>query len=220
MRRARGFTLIEIIIATALLASMGALVFGSFKSAWDQKASIEAEDERYTQARSAMDRMAREISAAFLSEHYDRNRFRERPTFFKGEDRGRRDILSFTALAHERLEVDSKESDQAALRYWVDRDPDNNRIESLFRRVNPIIDEEADRRGRKAVLCENVKGFDVEFWDATREEWVREWDTNRPERQGVLPERVKIELTIALDERRERKFTTQSRIFLQRSLNF
>ena len=40
---------------------------------------------------SAMSRIAREVSVAFLSEHYDHKRFRERPTIFKGENSGDRD---------------------------------------------------------------------------------------------------------------------------------
>lgn len=219
-RRPRGFSLMEVLIAGALLATMGAMVFGSFKRAYDQKEQVEAADDRYQQARQAMDRMAREISLAFLSEHYDRKRFRERPTIFKGTDRGRQDELLFTSLAHMRMETDAKESDQAVFKYFIDRDPENNRTESLFRRVNPIIDEEADRRGRRLVLAENVKALEFEYWDAAKNEWVEEWDTSRPERNGVLPERVRIALTIVDETGKDRKFTTQTQILMQRSLNF
>jgi general secretion pathway protein J len=216
----RGFTLIEVLIAAAMLASMGALVFGSFNRSWVQKQEIEKADERISQVRLAMDRLAYELSVAFLSEHYDRKRFRERPTLFKGEDRGRRDEIIFTALANERFEKDEKTSDQVVIKYFVDRDPENRRIESLFRRVNPIIDEEADRRGVRSVLCENVKEFELAYWDAQRSEWVDEWDASRSEHMGVLPERVKITLVVIDDAMKEHRYTTQTRVMLQRSLDF
>lgn len=218
---ARGFTLMEVMIAGVILAVMGAMTFGSFSRAWQQKEAVAAADERYAQARLALDRMAHELGHAFISDHYDRKRYRdERPTRFKGEDNGPRDEILFTSLAHERLEADAKQSDQAVIRYWIERDPENPVYDSLWRRVNPIIDEDAERRGRKAVLCENVRGLDIEYWDAVKEEWVDEWDAQRPERQGVLPERVKLSLTFVDADAKEVTITTQTRIMLQRALRF
>jgi general secretion pathway protein J len=217
----RGFTLLEVMIAASLLAVMGAMVFGSFSRAHNQKQQVEAADDRIAQARGAMDRMAAEISLAFLSEHYDRKRFTQRPTLFKGEDRGRQDTLVFTALVHERFEQDQKAGDQAVVKYFIDRDRTNeNKFESLIRREYPIIDEDAERRGVRQVLCENVKRLELQYWDALKNEWVDEWDASRPEHQGVLPERVRIQLAIVDEEGKDKQFTTQTRIMLQRSLDF
>lgn len=219
MGRSLGFTLLEVLIAAAILASMGGLVFGSFGRAYKQKAEVKAADERIAQARGALDMMAREISLAFLSEHYDRKRYRERPTLFKGDDRGRQDELLFTAIANVRFGQDEKASDQAVFKYYVDRDPEG-RFDSLWRRVNPIIDEESDRRGNSAVLAENVKELSLEYWDAKKEEWVDEWDASKPEHNGVLPERVRISLVIMDHQNKEQRYSTQTQIMLQRSLDF
>lgn len=214
-----GFTLLEVLIAAAILATMGGLVYGSFGRAYQQKSEVEAADERISQARGALDLMAREISLAFLSEHYDRKRFRDRPTMFKGDDRGRQDELLFTSLANIRFGRDEKTSDQGVFKYWLERDPEG-RFDSLWRRVNPIIDEEADRRGTRAVLCENVRQLEFEYWDAKKEEWVNEWDSSRPEHNGVLPERVKITLVIVDHEGKDQQYSTQTQIMIQRSLSF
>jgi general secretion pathway protein J len=217
----RGFTLLEVMIAASILAVMGAMVFGSFSRAYNQKQQIEAADDRLAQARGAMDRMAAEISVAFLSEHYDRKRFQQRPTRFTGEDRGGQDTLLFTALVNERFEQDAKVSDQAVVKYFIERDRSNdNKFESLIRREHPIIDEEADRRGVRQVLCENVKKLDLQYWDAVKNEWVEEWDAAKPERNGVLPERVRIKLVYVDDEGKDRTITTQTRLMLLRSLDF
>lgn len=215
-----GFTLIEVLVAAAILATMGGLVYGSFGQAYKQKTEIEASDERIAQARTCMDTMAREISMAFISDNFDPKRWRERPTFFRGEDHGREDELLFTSLARVRYEADSKTSDQAVITYSVDRDPEHNQYQSVFRRENPIIDEEADRRGTRAVLCENVRRLDFDYWDGRKNEWVEDWDTNKPDWQGVLPERVRIKLVIVDHNAKERMFTTQTRIMLQRAIKF
>lgn len=219
-RTRRGFTLIEVLIAVSLLAMIGAATLGSFQLAWEQKQQVEAEDERYAQVRGALDRIANDLAVAFLSEHYDRKRYRERPTLFKGLDRGRRDELTFTAFANERMDEDSKTGDQTVLKYFVERDPENNRVDSLFRRTNPVIDEDAERRGRRQVLCEDVKNFELEYWDAAKNEWTDEWDASRTEHFGVLPERVRVTLSVVDLFGKEQKFTTQAQIMMQRSLDF
>lgn len=219
MRRP-GFTLVEVMVACAIFAAVGAMTMGQFQYAWKQKQEVEAEDERYSQVRGALDRIANDLAVAFLSEHYDRRRYRERPTLFKGQDRGRRDELTFTALANERMDEDSKQSDQVVLKYFIDRDPENDRAESLFRRMNPVVDEDAERRGRRQVLCEDVKQFELSYWDAQKNEWTDEWDAARTEHMGVMPERVKVSLTVMDSYGKEQKFTTQAQIMMQRSLDF
>src|SRR5262249_51292271 len=110
-------------------------------------------------------RLAREVSMTFLSEHYDRKRFRERPTLFRLRD-GRRDAdLIFTSFAHERLHVDAKESDQALFEYSVGPDPKDGSKRDLFRRVKPLLDEGPERGGEKAVLPGGVGAFSVGAWE-------------------------------------------------------
>lgn len=217
-RASRAFTLIEVLIAAGLFAMVGAMTVGLFGRANALKEETERADDRYAQVRTALDRIALEVSQAFISNHYDMKRFRERPTIFKGEDEGRNDTLRFTSLSYERLVPDEKAGDVAMVTYFVDRDAEYP-FDSLWRRVNPIIDVDAERRGRKAVLCENVRGFQLEYWDAVKNEWVDEWDTNSAERNGVMPERIKVELTIVDTELKERTFTTQARVMMRRALD-
>ncbi|HUJ29409.1 MAG TPA: prepilin-type N-terminal cleavage/methylation domain-containing protein [Myxococcales bacterium] len=216
----RGFTLLEVMIAVAVLAMIGGVTWKSFDGAYDLKQRVESAEDRDQTMRAALSRIAREVSMTFLSEHYDRKRFRERPTFFKLKDgRGDADLM-VTSFAHERLHIDAKESDQAVFEYKLDRDDDGR--QSLFRRVKPQFDEEPERGGERAVLADDVLKFSVEAWDPKQREWREEWDTNSPERTGgaLIPPRVRISLTVRDEQGKERTWTTQTRINLTQPLDF
>jgi general secretion pathway protein J len=217
---AKGFTLLEVMIAVAILALIGGLTWKSFDGAYDLKQRVERAEERDQTVRGALDRIVREVSMTFLSEHYDRKRFRERPTFFRLKD-GRGDAqLMVTSFAHERLHVDAKESDEAVFEYRLERDDQGKT--SLFRRVKPQIDEDPGRGGEKAVLAEDVLRFTVQAWDPRDREWRDEWDSGSPQRTGgaLVPPRVRIAITINDEQGKERTWSTQARLPLGNPLDF
>lgn len=219
-RAARGVTLIEIMIAVAITAVIGVMAMGSFQRTYAAKELTEAQDERFSTARVALTRMSRELSEAFLSDHYDRKRYREPPTLFRGKDVGERDELLFATMSHVRLARDAKESDEAVVEYTVGPDPDRPGENALFRREKVRIDDDPDHGGTKEVVCEHVVSFDVQYWDWKRQEWAREWITNGVEHQGILPTRVKVRLGLKMPDGKERSFETQARVAMVRPLSF
>ncbi len=215
MRRARGFTLLEVVIAVAITAMMGALIAAAFQSGYRAKELVEAEGDRYRALRTGTDRMVREISAAFVSDHYDTRRYRDqndRPTNFIGA----RDRLLFTSMAHQRLYADAKESDQMVVEYYTKSvtPPGGQTRLNLVRREDSLLDERIDRGGTEDVLIEGIRRIDFAYWDSDKKDWVDEWDTRRIERKSILPVRVRISI-YALDETgREARYVTQARIVL------
>jgi general secretion pathway protein J len=215
----RGFTLMEVMIAVAITALMGAMVSMAFQTGFHAKEVVETEADHYRMLRAAMNRMAREIGSAYVSDRYDATRYRDqndRPTNFVGEG----DKLLFTTFAHQRLYTDAKESDQAVVEYSVKSSTEkgaNGRMD-LMRRENPNMDGRMDRGGNTDVLFEGVKKLEFSYWDSQRKEWQDEWDTRRTEKKSILPTRVRITLT-ALDENgKEARYTTQTRVMLNTEL--
>jgi general secretion pathway protein J len=213
----RGFSLVELMIAIGITAAIGAMSLGAFRQVDRAKEITRAQGDRYAAARSALSRLSREVSMAYLSDNFDRNRYRnERLTLFVG----REDELLFTTMAHQRLYRDAKESDQALVEYVVESDPDQAGEEALFRRSKPRLDDEPDRGGRKDLVADHVASFRIRYWDRTRKEWVREWTTRSVERANELPARVRFELEIALADGRREKLSTETRIAMTRPLGF
>ncbi len=217
--RGHGFTLVEVLIAVSITAVVGAMAVGAFQRASAARQAVEEQDERVAGARAALGRMARELQSAFLSEHFDRLRYRDRPTLFKGRGGSGRDSLLFATMAHTRAVRDAKESDQSVVEYYVDADPDAPGANALFRREKIRIDDEPDRGGTKAALLRNVVGFEVTYWDWQKQEWARDWSTAPGERL-LLPSRVRIKLTLRMPDGKERSFETQARIAIVRPLDF
>jgi general secretion pathway protein J len=214
-RTSPGFTLLEVMIAVAITAVIGAMAAGVYQQV-DRAASVARDQgERYAGARLALTRMSREVSMAFLSEHYDRARYRDRPTLFKGDT----DKVLFTTMAHVRLVQDAKESDQSVVEYLVQRDPVSGE-DALYRREKVRVDDEPDRGGRTDLVATHVKRLSLRYWDLKRKEWVREWSTRTPEKLNELPTRVRVELELMLADGRTEKFTTQARVAITAPLEF
>jgi general secretion pathway protein J len=215
MRPARGFTLVELMIAAAITAFIGLVVAGSFAQVDRASQIVRDQQERASAVRLALSRMEREIAMAFLSEHYDRARFRDRPTLFKGQE----DELLFTTMAGQRLYRDARESDQEVVEYLVERDPVSGE-EALFRRVKVHLDDEPDRGGRKDLVADHVTKLSLRYWDRKRKEWVREWSTRSSERMNELPPRVKIGLEVQQADGTRETYETQARVAITAPLEF
>jgi len=219
-RPSRGLTLVEVMIAAAITAIVGVMIMGAFQRMYAAKELADAQDERTSSARSALTRMARELSEAYLSEHYDRKRYRDEPTLFRGRDLGNRDELLFSTMSHLRLVRDAKQSDEAVVAYTVGSDPDHPGESALLRREKVYLDDDPDRGGTEAVVCEHVTSFHVEYWDWKKQEWVKEWVTSGTDHPNILPTRVKIRLGLKMPNGEERIFTTQARVAIVRPLSF
>ncbi|MCM2333531.1 MAG: type II secretion system GspH family protein [Anaeromyxobacteraceae bacterium] len=215
MTRARGFSLVELMIAVAVTAFIGAVIAGTYQQVDRASTLVRDQSDRASAVRLSLARMTRELSMAYLSDHYDPARFRDRPTLFKGDD----DKVLFTTMAHVRRYQDTAQSDQAVVEYLVERDPETGE-EALFRREKVIIDDETDRGGRTELVADHVTRLNLRYWDRVRKEWVREWSTRSAERMNELPPRVKIELEVKGQDGKTSTYTTQARVAIPLPLDF
>ena len=217
----RGFTLIEVMIAVGIVATVTTLVWSSFSSTIKTKAAVEAQAGRYRTVRIALERMAREVSMAYLSQNEDTT-LPERRTFFMGKRRSDIDELRFSYFGHQRLYEDVAESDTAQVLYFGGRDRDDSRKHNLYRRetrrLSNLKPEEA--AGETNMVCDDVVRLKLDYYDARDKQWRDEWVTTSADGQpDRLPSRIRITLTVRDERGQEVPFQTVVRVMMQEALN-
>lgn len=195
-RRWRGFSLIELLIAIAILSAITSLLYGSFAALKRSKDGLSRLQDRQREARLAMSRVTRELQSAYLSAHAPLNQsLVVQKTLFKGERGTPADRVDFTAFANRRLDRNSHVSDQCELSYFGSPNPDGSGTIDLVRRIDTEIDLEPDKGGRIEVLATDIDLFDLEYLDAQTGQWQETWDTSQATGQ---PDRLPLQVRVIL----------------------
>lgn len=231
----RGFTLIEVMVATVLLGMMGGGLMMSINSSIKAKDMVEEISGRYQVVRQAMSRMAREISMAYLSKHINVSE----PAFVT-QFKGKKDSLFFSAFGYVVRQKDAKQSDQQVIGFFLATDKDGH--QSLMRRVHPNLNLDVEKGGRSQVLCPKVSKLEFSYFDSRFEKWDETWiaDPTLMAAQGPpaaqqkgeekeagenlpkpwrLPGFVKISMTVQMDEGSEMTWVTETEIPIQDPLD-
>ena len=208
----RGFSMLEILIAAGLMGIMGALMVTSLSSSMDVKEAVEETSDQYHLIRQSMSRMVREISLAYLSAH--RNALEPKVDIqFRGES----SQLDFVAVGHVVRKMNAKQSDQQEIAYFLGEDERSGK-QALMRRQQSNPDLEVEEGGRVQTLCPRVTDLIFSYWDSVTEDWKEEWDTEESATLNRLPDRVRIEMKILMEDGTEQLFMTQSKILMTKPL--
>jgi general secretion pathway protein J len=197
-RSLAGMTLIEAMVSITILSIVSVMVFGGFEQTMRNKSRVEAQGDRAHVVRVAMERMARELQSAFVSLHVNpSSQLVSMRTIFHGRREGRGSRIDFTSFSHRRLYRDAHESDQNELGYFLaeHRGEDRRMHRVLVRRESSRIDDQPEEGGQQMILVEDVREFELDYFDAASFSWVDGWDTTGSE-QNRLPAQVRIRLVV------------------------
>lgn len=226
MRRERGFTLIEVMVALTILGFMMAIAWGTTDQTLKAKRRYERLQDRYREVRIALSRMSRDFSMAYLSGNEDRSLLEPR-TFFIGESNADIDAVRFSALAHSPLYANANESDQTIIAYYGASDPDDRSRMNLVRKElarPPHPSERWDQvPGTAEVILSGVTRLELAYFDAwpERRDWQETWSTqNTDGNPPRVPDRVRIKLSLLDERNKEVTFVTEVRVHLQETLQF
>ncbi len=196
----RGFTLIEVLIAVTILAALTMLAWAGVSQIFQTQDVVSENQERYRMVRLGMNRMATEISMAYLAgpdhggevipgeeslfesddEHRERQ-WRNRDPLQFGMI-GSVDQVDFTAFGHVRTLEDERASHHSQIGYFLERgtNDDGQQVTRLMRRSNPNFDSDLDRGGVVYVMIPEVENIRFEYWDPGE----TEFGTDREVAQG------------------------------------
>ena len=217
-RRQLGLTLIELMIAMAIMGLMMMLAWTTIHSAGNARNDFEAIEDRNNEVRVAMARMVHDLEGGYLSKNETQNLDNPR-TLMKGKD----DEVTFSTFSHSAMWADANESDQTVVVYKLDQDRRDSSTQSLFRReLRRPSNEQLD--GEPADLDVLLRGVDklkFEYWDYRDKDWQSGWDSTKPDSEkDRLPIRIRITIEYKNPRGDKLKLSTQARLLLQEPLNF
>ncbi len=183
----RGFTLVEMLIALAILAMIVVSTFTIFRSSSRSWQKGEARSKRYHNARMAIGKMSTEISQAVISE----NTLSE----FIGE-KDEVSFISFVSSASGIFELTEVE-------YWLDAGE-----KFLMRNEDTEPDYDFTTQDYSDILAEGISQLEFSYYDG--KEWTESWGTEtaaedeedeegegfKQEKENILPKAVKIRIKV------------------------
>ena len=184
--REKGFTLVEILIALAILAVIVTSTFVIFRSSSNSWQKGEKRSERYHNARVAIGKMSTEISQAVVNEN--------KLSKFIGnnEEVG---FVSFVSTAEGIFEL-------VEIEYWLDKD-------GRFLMRNEDIDPDFDfsTQDNSDILAENITLLEFSYYDGST--WSEAWNISEIEEgaegeteeeqeidESTLPKAVRIKIKV------------------------
>ena len=198
-RGERGFTLVELLVAIVILASISLLIYNAFASMKRSREGVERVQDRYREGRLAMTRMTRELQSAYISLHAPiLTSLMVQKTAFIATTNTPADRLDFDSFSNRRIDRNSHVSDQCELSYFGSSDPTHSGVTDLVRRVSTTLDLDPKKGGRVEVLATDIDLFKLQYLDPMTNAWVDTWDTTQSVtgQPARLPVQVKIVLVL------------------------
>ncbi len=190
----QGLTLIEVMVAVAVLALIGVVTIGTLSNTLKTQAILSENDEHQQSVRVAMNKLTHELQLAYLSFNtHTPNTYR---TVFISKDENPIDELYFASLSHQRLYRDARESDQTEITVWAEDDPVHEGAYVLMHREAPRIDHEPDKDGVIYPLAYGVTQFTTRWLNHKTCEWQDEWDSTDSETSEQLPRAAQLMLAV------------------------
>ncbi len=160
-----GFTLIEVVIASALMALVLVSAYACLSAGYASQKIIEPRAEVIQNARVAMALMAADLRGACVL---------STETEFVGMtrtlDEARADNLDFAT--HNYSPQKPHEGDYCQESFYVDKDATTGHL-SLYRRRNPIIAMDPLSGGSREEIAQSLRGLKFEYYDGV--EWYDSW---------------------------------------------
>jgi Pseudopilin GspJ. len=197
-------------IAILILGLVLSTVYAAYSSTMKIVRDIEYEDHLYKMARTAMDRMIKDLSSLQLASGSFALRA-EKKTLNNREFYS----LSFWSASHLAFGENEGEGSPAAISYYVVEDEGGGSF-SLWRSDLPGAKPSPEKNSSGGfVVCQNVNSWSLRFYDSTGRE-LESWDSSSfsVQQKGRAPAALKIELALVNLNDKEKPYKFMTKVFL------
>jgi general secretion pathway protein J len=207
--RAKGFTLIEILIAVFILGIVLSTVYASYTGTFRTIRATETDAELYGMARTVLERMTRDLEAVALWK--GAFTFAARPYYLGDREFTR---LTFRSTAHIAFSEKEETAGIAVIEYGVEEGTEKEGY-ALFRSDSLHRDPEKEAAPTGGfLLCDRVETLTYRFFDSAGKEYET-WDNGDDEAQKKkAPAMVEIRLGLVNEKDREHPFPFMTRVRL------
>lgn len=206
----KGFTILEILIAVFILATVLSTVYAAYRGTFRIMKDLERDEALYGMARNTMQRMLKDLAAVTASG--GAFKFVSRPAYVTG---GNFTDITFLARAHLAWSENELSGAPAEITYYVEEDTEGGY--RLLRRDTPSISAANDAEPAPGgfVLCEGLQALKYTFTDRDGQE-RDSWDSTAEGAGGKnrAPVQIAVELKLVNPQDREKPHTFFTRTFL------
>jgi len=198
--RRAGFTLIEILLALAILSTILTILLSAFTGAGRGLDILKERSDAFRQIRISADRIGTDLAGAFSSKSVTATAFTCRADQFSGKPAS---TVIFTAFALPDPTAARPSTDIIKIKYYPKVGADGKYID-LYREQSdlPLIDNKIATSESR--LAKGLMGFKFEAYDGTN--WTTDWPPGGGTGTGKLPAKVAFVLTDARGQEYRRSF--------------
>jgi type II secretion system protein J len=196
--KAAGFTLLEILIALAILALVLSSLFSAYSETITTTELVETSREVDQAARLTLAQMADDLKSLYLQEVKgdpvnSPYRFLGKSEQSEGESL---ELMSFASTGHLGFESTGPSMSINRITYVLSKSEAGERYFKLLRRERPFADFEGGGEATEVELADNVEELVVSY-EGDGGTTVTAWDSVSPEQGGRPPRLVQIRLKVA-----------------------
>jgi len=199
----RGFTLLEILVATAIFGMIATVIFGVLNANLSVSKQAQNKMEIMQTGRFIISRITMDVSSASAFPISRKGRFvgksRTRDGFYHDE-------CHFTAFTRMYYGDGKPRIDQSEVGYYFLAPQEGDEI--LMRREADVIEEPVELGGNAFEISKRVQEFKIRYLAEGSGDWVNSWDSRD---RGKFPKFVSVELTL-VEKGRKYFFSTIVRV--------
>ena len=197
-----GFTLLEILIAIAILALVVSSLYGAYSGTMETTEMVESARDVDQTARLALMQMVDDFSSLYYKKAEGENE--NSPFRFQGGKEAEGEggtVVEFTSTSHLGFDGSFPNLRINRVSYVLEKQEDNQRYYRLVRMELPFADLPGEREETAVELADTVESLTLTYLNEDGET-LSQWDSKAEETEGLLPRLVHIRLQLAGEKSR------------------